>query len=492
MLQQLPTREIYSVSRLNREAKLLLETQLPAHWVEGEISNLSKPSSGHLYFSLKDDQAQIRCAMFKTRNRALPFLPENGSKVVVQGRVSLYEPRGDYQLIVDRMEESGIGALQLAFEALKLRLQQEGLFDLAHKKPIPPMPFRIGVVTSPSGAAFHDICHVLKRRFPAIGILLYPSAVQGKGSELEIARQIQNANQRNEVDVLIVGRGGGSLEDLWAFNEEVVARAIFASDLPIISAVGHEIDFTIADYVADVRAPTPSAAAEIASPDQLEIMQQLDGLETSLQQSIQSQIQRYQNTLSYVRKQLWQTNPAKKIDVSRHQLQQLHRHFLLLQRQRLQQQFTRLQAWEHRLKQQQPKAQLSKKMALVEQYRLRMQASQQQFLQRLREQLTRQQSLLWESSPEQRIGQFHYQVQQASKGILHAQQRYLVTKQQHLHSLVRTLDAVSPLATLSRGYSISLNAQGQAIRSATAVQIGDPVETRLAEGKILSRVERIG
>ncbi|HET8701334.1 MAG TPA: exodeoxyribonuclease VII large subunit, partial [Nitrococcus sp.] len=257
-----PSRDVYTVSRLNQEVRLLLEQALPLLWVEGEISNLSQPRSGHLYFTLKDEAAQVRCAMFRNRGLYLRFQPKESLHVLVRARISLYAPRGDFQLIVEHMESAGDGALRRAFEALKSRLAKEGLFAAEHKRPLPALPRRLGIITSPSGAALHDVLTVLRRRFPAIRVLVYPVTVQGAQAPREIAAMIRLAAHRREVDALLLTRGGGSLEDLWAFNDEAVARAVYDCTLPIVSAVGHEIDTTIADLVADQRAPTPSAAAE--------------------------------------------------------------------------------------------------------------------------------------------------------------------------------------------------------------------------------------
>ena len=263
-----PAREVYTVSSLNREARRVIEDRLGVVWVEGEISGLARPSSGHLYWRMKDESAQIRCAMFRQRNRMLNFRPDDGQHVLARGRVSIYEPRGEYQLVVEYLEEVGEGLLRRRFEELKRKLAAEGLFDAQRKLEKPELPRRIGVVTSPSGAAVRDIVTVLARRFPAIPVLIYPTAVQGAGAAAEIASALELADRRSECDLLILARGGGSLEDLWSFNEEVVARAMAAVSIPIISGVGHEIDFTIADFVADIRAPTPSGAAELAVPDQ--------------------------------------------------------------------------------------------------------------------------------------------------------------------------------------------------------------------------------
>lgn len=262
----IPNREVFTVSQLNDEVRALLENQFPLIWVEGEISNLARPASGHLYFSLKDDAAQVRCAMFKMRNRLLDFQPENGQQVLLRTRVSLYPARGEFQLIVEHMEAAGDGALRRQFELLKRRLSEEGLFDPESKLPLPMVPERLGVITSPTGAAIRDILSVLKRRFPGIPVLIYPVPVQGAEAPAAIVKALRTAAARHECDLLIMARGGGSLEDLWAFNDEAVARAMHACPIPIVSGIGHEIDFTIADFVADQRAPTPSAAAELVSP----------------------------------------------------------------------------------------------------------------------------------------------------------------------------------------------------------------------------------
>src|SRR5215475_10205123 len=262
-----PLREVYSVSRLNREVRVLLERGLGVLWVQGELSNFSQPSSGHWYFSLKDRDAQLRCAMFHTKNALVGFTPRAGMQLLVRGRISLYEPRGEFQLIIEHLEEAGVGALRREFERLKTRLAAEGLFAQERKRALPRFPRRIGVITSPSGAALHDILKILARRYPPAAVLLYPTAVQGAAAVPALAAALGTASARAECDVLILARGGGSLEDLWAFNDERVARAIHTCTLPVVCGVGHEIDVTIADFVADARAPTPSAAAELVAPD---------------------------------------------------------------------------------------------------------------------------------------------------------------------------------------------------------------------------------
>jgi exodeoxyribonuclease VII large subunit len=281
---------ILTVSQLTIQIKNLVEGNFPDIWVEGEISNLSIPQSGHAYFTLKDEQSQIRSVLFRSSQRFLKFTLQHGMQVICRGRVSVYEPRGEYQLIVDYIEPKGIGALQLAFEQLKTKLEKEGLFDLDHKRPLPLLPQKIGIITSPTGAAIRDILRVIKRRHPRMHILIYPVPVQGTEAAPGIVEAVQYFNQVQNVDVMIVGRGGGSLEDLWAFNEESVARAIYASKIPVISAVGHETDYTITDFVADLRAPTPSAAAEMVVKSEESLRESILSLESGLIKSIRQQI----------------------------------------------------------------------------------------------------------------------------------------------------------------------------------------------------------
>lgn len=296
--------KVYSVSEINASVKLLLDETFPLVWVSGEISNLVQPSSGHIYFSLKDEFAQVRVAMFRGRNNNLRFQPKNGLHVKVQAQITLYEQRGDYQLIVYNMEEAGDGILHEKFLKLKEKLLAQGLFDVSHKKPLPKIPQCIGVITSPTGAAIRDILSVLKRRFPSIPVIIYPTQVQGDLAAGEIANALQIANERNECDILIIARGGGSIEDLWPFNEEIVARAIFKSDIPTISGIGHEIDFTIADFVVSKRAPTPSAAAELAVPDAKELCRNIAHIENRLTLLIQHKIRHFALLLTSLKQRL--------------------------------------------------------------------------------------------------------------------------------------------------------------------------------------------
>ena len=438
-----PFRDIYTVSRLNREVRTVLEGSFPLLWLEAEISNLSRPASGHLYFSLKDEAAQVRCAMFRNKNMYLPFKPENGLQVLVRARIGLYENRGDFQIIIEHMEAAGDGALRRGFDELKQRLDTEGLFASTNKKLIPVPPKQVGIITSPSGAAIHDVLSTLKRRFPALPVVIYPVAVQGEAAAGEIANAIAVANTRRECDVLLLVRGGGSLEDLWSFNQEVVARAIYQSQIPIVSGIGHEVDFSIADFVADFRAPTPTAAAEYISPD----------------------------------KSTWRS--------------QIHR---LLQR------FVYIQGAQQRLRQQHLKSLRSR----LQHPRQGIQAMSQ----RLDELFIRQQQLL-----RQQLVLNKHQVQHLNNRLLHAQpsrqialsrvnistlyqrlhgaqQHQQQHRQQQLHALGRTMDAVSPLSTLSRGYAIVQTENGELVRDSRQVRVGQRIRSRLSNGQLISLIEK--
>jgi exodeoxyribonuclease VII large subunit len=317
---ELRTPRIYSVSELTAELKALLENTFTGVWVEGEISNFKHHTSGHMYFTLKDDRGQLRAVMFRGSNRGLQFRPEDGLAVIVFGNVTIYEPRGEYQVYVEYMEPKGLGALQLAFEQLKTRLEAEGLFDPARKRPIPLLPKKIGLVTSPSGAAIRDILQIIHRRFANVQVLIFPVRVQGEGAAAEIVEGIECLNKRGDLDVLIVARGGGSIEDLWAFNEEVVARAIYVSQTPVISAVGHETDFTIADFVADVRAPTPSAAAELVISRKAELSQRVDDLFSRLVSHMRYRAERSGERLRSLERHLRLLSPLERVKRQRERL----------------------------------------------------------------------------------------------------------------------------------------------------------------------------
>lgn len=439
-----PRRDVYNVSRLNREVRALLDRGFAVLWLEGEISNFSRPGSGHWYFSLKDRDAQVRCAMFRMRNQLIRFTPADGMQVLARVRVTLYEPRGEYQLQVEHLEEAGDGLLRRTFEELKKRLAAEGLFDPAHKKPLPPLPRRIGVVTSPSGAAVHDILTALRRRFSAIPVLIYPVPVQGMGAAQEIARMIRRAGRAQDCDVLILARGGGSLEDLWAFNEEVVARAIYDCPLPVVSGVGHEVDVTIADFVADHRAATPSAAAELVSPNGAEWLQAFAAREKRLLQRLLHLQQNKRERLAWVLKRLDQCHPGRRLRDQSQQFDELERRLQRAWRSHLRHVHARLNAFDARLHQHNPRR------------RLRQHSMQREHLERCL--------------------------------IQHMRTR-LHGHRQHLAVLSRALDAVSPLATLNRGYAIVRHLpDAKIVREVNAVNIGDRVEARVARGRLICTV----
>ena len=324
-IQNQTQQRIYSITELTRQIKFLLESHFPNVWVKGEISNFKLHSSGHMYFSLKDENAQLPCVMWRGRNNLLFFMPKDGMKVVAQGNVTVYEKRGYYQFEVLELQPAGIGELQLAFEQLKQRLKAEGLFEAEHKKPIPAYPERIGIVTSATGAAIRDLVTVVGRRFPSVQLILNPVRVQGDGAAEDIARAIDEFNEYGQVDVLIVGRGGGSLEDLWPFNEEVVARAIFRSKIPIISAVGHEVDFSISDFVADLRAPTPSAAAELVVRNRDELLSTLQAMVQKMYRLLKEKIRYYRDKVNYLESSYALRRPADVIKEYNQRLDELTR-----------------------------------------------------------------------------------------------------------------------------------------------------------------------
>ncbi|MFQ1681821.1 exodeoxyribonuclease VII large subunit [Pantoea dispersa] len=438
-----PTANIFTVSRLNTTVRQLLENEMGLVWLSAEISNFTQPASGHWYFTLKDDGAQVRCAMFRNSNRRVSFRPQHGQQVLVRASITLYEPRGDYQLIIESMHPAGEGLLQQQFEQLKARLAAEGLFDQQFKQPLPEPARQVGVITSATGAALHDVLRVLHRRDPSLPVVIYPTAVQGVDAPATIVRAIELANQRDECDVLIVGRGGGSLEDLWSFNDERVARAIFASRLPIVSAVGHETDVTIADFVADLRAPTPSAAAELVSRNQIELLRRL-----------QSQQQRMEMAMDYY----------------------------VAQQQR---RFTRLQ---HRLQQQHPQLRLARQQTTLIQLQRRLQEAADQRLRLAHRQQDRLLQRLQSQQPQgrilraqQQLQQWHYRLQQGmEKQLNHSRQRF--------GTLAAQLEGVSPLATLARGFSVTTDAQGQVVKKTRQLHTGDLLRTRLDDGWVESQV----
>jgi len=438
-------RDIYSISRLNSEAKGLLEGSFPLLWVEGEISNLACPASGHWYFSLKDQRAQVRCAMFRNRNAHLGFVPKNGMQILIRARISLYEARGDFQVIAEHMEESGDGALRRAFEELKKRLLQEGLFAAEHKQTLPTTIQSIGVITSPSGAAIRDILTTLKRRYPAANVIIYPVAVQGTESASQIAAMFKTIEKRGECDVILLARGGGSLEDLWSFNEEIVARAIYSCPIPVVSGIGHEIDFTIADMVADFRAATPTAAAEMVSPNQSELRVRLQQTMMRLRNAINRGMTQYNQRIDWLTQRL--QHPGRLL-------------------QNLSQRLDDLQ--------------------------LRMSHAQTHHLWHLSMSINVLQEKLLSLHPEQAINTRKQRLSYLAHQLKQGTQQLLHTKQSRFSLATSTLNAVSPLATLERGYAIvSKTADGNVLRDAHQVKTGDTVQAKLHTGKIQCTVNNV-
>ncbi|MBK5943998.1 exodeoxyribonuclease VII large subunit [Halorhodospira halophila] len=436
---------VYSPSQLNQEVRGMLETVLPSIWVEGEISNLARPSSGHLYFTLKDASAQVRCALFRGRASALRHRPADGDQIRVRAKASLYPARGEFQLVIEHLEPAGEGALQRAFEALKQRLGAEGLFDAASKRPLPCLPRRLGVITSPTGAAIRDVLQVLQRRFPALPVLVYPVPVQGDAAAPAIVRALELAGRRCEVDTLLLTRGGGSLEDLWPFNEESVARAIRACPIPVVSAVGHEVDVTIADLAADLRAPTPSAAAETLSPDRHAWQERLERIGHRLETAARRRLGRDAEQLAALQRRLAAQHPGRRLRDRAQRLDELESRLHRLGRQALEMRGARLETARQRLQVQDPRRRTAHERRRIE-----------ELAQRLR---------------------------QSVRGRLEASQQRLGTASRALH-------AVSPLATLERGYAVVQRVQdGAILRQAEAVEVGERIRARLAHGALDCRVE---
>lgn len=440
-------RTILSVSQLNNEVGQLLAQGFPPLWVEGEISNFVRASSGHLYFSLKDASAQVRCAMFRNRAMYMKLQARNGLKVMVRGKVGLYEPRGEYQFIIEHMEDAGEGALQRQFEELKRKLQAQGLFAEEHKKPLPAFPGCIGVITSPTGAAIRDILNVLKRRCPQIPVLVYPVLVQGEGSKEQIVNAIRQADREQRCDVLILTRGGGSIEDLWSFNEEIVAQAVYACQTPVVSGVGHEIDFTIADFVADVRAPTPSAAAELVSPDM----------------------------------------PAHRTH--------LQRLFLQLQRnqlRRMQLAGEHLRRLQQRLEIQRPTNRLQQKAQRLDELEMRLRSALLRRQQQRQERLANLHVRLQGQSPARHIRQQQEQLARIRQTLILQTRQQLEKVRNRLQMQAGQLHALSPLATLERGYSIVRDTEsGQVVRNTNTLKIGQTISTELKDGHFESVISSI-
>jgi exodeoxyribonuclease VII large subunit len=436
-----------TVSELNRKARQLLEHGIAKVWVEGEVSNLARPASGHVYFTLKDASAQLRCAWFKQRQRGPTIQLKNGDKMLALGKVGIYETRGEYQMVVERMESVGEGELRRRFELLKIKLQGEGLFSEDRKRELPSLPGRIGIVTSPSGAAVRDILSVLNRRFPLVPVVIYPSAVQGDAAAGEIVNAIKTATKRDECDVLIVSRGGGSLEDLWPFNEEIVARAIGDCPIPVVSAVGHEVDFTIADFVADLRAPTPSGAAELVVPDQDEWLRFITATAARIAALSRRHLERTAQTLDWLSKRLGQSSPTAIV--------------------------ARQEAWLRNLRQ---------VMSAAMRYSLTKRSAD----------LERMRSRLLQRSPALRVQNNATMLNSLNHRLVASGREQLLRRQNRLTLLARGLHAVSPLATLDRGYAMVTDSQtGQIVTDAGTLKQGDGISARLAVGSIDATVTKL-
>ena len=437
-------RDIYTVSRLNREARGLLEAGLPSLWITGELSNLSRPASGHWYFTLKDEDAQVRCAMFRTRNLAVRIAPRDGMQVLLRARVGLYEARGEFQLVVEHVEEAGEGELRRRFEALKQKLAAEGLFEAGRKRTLPRFPRRIGIVTSATGAALRDVLHVLRRRCCGVPVLVYPVPVQGAGAAREIAAMLALADRRREVDVILLVRGGGSLEDLWAFNDEALARVIAGVSLPLVTGIGHEVDFTIADFVADLRAPTPSAAAELAVPDSAGWLDALEAAGRRLAAAAARSFRQRTDALDHARHRLGRLHPAQRLGQHAQRLDELQARAL---------------------------------GAMQREFRSR------------REQLLRARAELAACSPAARVESLAQRIAHAGGRLAPAMRHRLALADGTLRSAARALEATSPLATLARGYAIvTIAGSGAVVRDATEAPAGTEVDARLAHGRLRARV----
>jgi exodeoxyribonuclease VII large subunit len=433
---------IWSVSALNFEIKTMLEQGIGSIWIEGEVSNFAAPASGHWYFSLKDDRAQLRAAMFRNRNQRAGFTPKNGQQVLIRAQVTLYEARGDFQVIVEHIEDAGAGRLMREFEVLKRKLDAEGLFAQSRKRPVPRQARRIGLITSASGAAIRDVLSVIRRRSPSSEVTLYPTSVQGEAATTEILKALDLANRHAACEVLLLVRGGGSLEDLWCFNREEVARAIADSDIPVVSGVGHEIDTTIADYVADLRAPTPSVAAESVTMDQYEIMQALDRLSGRLQQRMQQQLTQASREREKLATRLMNFHPQRQMQNLTKRLGFAYSTLCHIQQTRID----------------------------------RRQAAIQLMVERLRRQ-----------SPEAAVAALRGRVDSAQMRLLHTMRTRLMEASHRLALNSRNLDSLSPLQTLARGYT-TVAQDGQLVQSAQSLKTGDDIEIRFHDGSRGARI----
>jgi len=437
---------IYSISELNDEVASTLTEAFGVIWVEGEISNLMRSAAGHVYFSLKDESASVRCAMFRMQNQSLDFELRDGMQILARAKVGLYKQRGEFQLIVEYAEESGEGLLRQRFELLKQTLQKEGLFDEFHKKPLPKMPKTIGLVTSPKGAAVQDIIKTIKRRYPIVRVIVYPTLVQGNEATKKIASAIDIANQRDECDVIIIARGGGSLEDLWCFNEELVARSIFHSKIPIISGIGHETDFTITDLVADLRAATPTAAAEIALPTTSEIVERLNRYIFDITQLIDYKVNHFRHQLKSASLRMQASHPQSKLQFNMQKLDLINEKMQKL-----------------------PMMQVSD---LKNIFKISF-------------------SKLLASNPKINIEAERQNLEMKNMALSNAIIGLIESKRNRFSVMTAQLEGASPLQSLSRGYALVTNEDGRNIKSVKKIKTGASVKTKLSDGSFISRVEKI-
>ena len=437
--------KVYQVSQLTRDIKAIMEAAFDSIWVEGEISNFRTVASGHSYFVLKDAKSQVRCVLFKGHRAGIKFQPEDGDQVLLFGRITVYDARGEYQIVTESMEPRGLGALQKAYEQLKIKLEKEGLFDEEKKKPLPQFPWKIGVVTSSTGAAVRDILNIVRRRNPKVSVLLYPSKVQGEGAAKEIAQGIHELNQRKDIEVIIIGRGGGSLEDLWAFNEEEVARAINTSRIPIVSAVGHEIDFTIADFAADLRAPTPSAAAELTVPILEDTLREIGSLNEALINSLEKKLKDYFDLLKRLMDRRFFHQPKEIFNPQIQRIDELHSRLLRGLEQNLLTHQQRFQDKIHRL---------------------------------------------FQASPEKNIPHMKENLSMLKKRMQHIIQSNLLLRKERFEGILKNLNAFNPLSILERGYSICSKDE-KSLKSIEGINPGDLINVKLAQGGLSCTVKKI-
>ena len=489
-LNLIPDKHVWRVSELNLRIRDLLDKEFPDLWVEGEVSNFRAAQSGHLYFTLKDEKSQIRCVCFRDQVRGLKFRPEDGLHVTVRGSVSVYEPRGEYQIYVSHIEPVGLGALQLAFEQLKNRLEAEGLFDAERKKPLPALPRRIGIATSPQGAAIRDILRVLRRRFPNLHVILYPVNVQGEGAAEEIVRAIRHFNRTVLVDVMIVARGGGSFEDLWAFNEEIVVRAIAASEIPIITGIGHETDTTIADFAADVRAPTPSAAAEIVVRTRAEFEKHIADCTRQVEHRMRYLFLAKRHRLRDLALHRAFRRPEDLVRRSRQHLDEMNaalaaglRGRLEIARQRVSMAGTRVGSFDLR-------ARVAMLRIRVERRSGELRAALERAVARKRRRYAVMQVRIASLDLRARVGHLRRRFERDASNFSAHAKRYLVAARRKLEAATVRLEERSPFQLLERGYAIAYDATGRVLRSAEQVSAGDEIAVRLARGEIGATVRR--